>query len=79
MAVDQQFIKNVCSTCPHRNILDEGLSSLVKKVAEIEIGLGHDVCGKCGCNLGRMEAAGKKCPIGKSGENRGLWKLLTGK
>lgn len=79
MAVDKKFIDKVCKSCEFYNKPREELNRLVKVIAGKEIARGGSVCGHCGCNLQRMASAGKACPIGKSGENRGLWKLLKGK
>ena len=79
MAVTKKFIKNVCKSCEYYNNPQESMNSIVQKVAQREINMGADVCGHCGCNLKRMIKAGKACPIGKSGENKGIWKLLAGR
>ncbi len=79
MAVSNEFIEKTCKSCVHFNNLRSGVNRLVKLVAKKEIELGGEVCGHCGCNLRRMVAAGKACPIGKSGENKGLWRAIRGR
>ena len=79
MSVNKEFIETVCRSCPHYNNLRSGVNRLVRLVAQKEIDRGGEVCGHCGCNLQRMEAAGKACPIGKSGEHKGIWRALRGR
>lgn len=79
MAVTAEFIETTCRSCPHHNNMRSGVNRLVRLVAQKEIDAGGEVCGHCGCNLHRMAAAGKACPIGKSGENQGLWRKLRGR
>ena len=77
MAVTERFIEDVCKTCEYYNNPQKSMNQLVRRVADHEISKGASVCGHCGCNLKRMITAGKACPIGKSGESKGLWKLLS--
>jgi len=79
MAVTEEFIENVCKSCEYFNNPQQSINKLVRTIAEKEIDRGAQVCGHCGCNLQRMITAGKACPIGKSGENKGLWRLLKGR
>lgn len=74
----EAFINEVCSRCEHRNRVMQGAPLSARLAGEALGRLGVQFCGVCGCSLVGMAKLGKGCPLGRSGANRGLYRLLRG-
>ena len=68
--IDKEGIKKAGK----ENLLEKG----VKLGSRLLIDSGIDCCGVCGCSLEGMITLGKACPVGLSGENRGVFRLVRG-
>lgn len=71
--------KELCQKieCKHFNNT-EGLAEPLRHLSGILIDSGLMVCGYCGCSIAGMNAMGKACPLGYTGENKGIYAKLKG-